>query len=524
MAKRGRPPHPDILTPREWQVLDLLREGLSNEQIARRLEVTERTAKWHVAEILSKLGVGNREEAAAWQPERRWPLAAFAPLLIWRKLGWGWLPATAGGVAIVAVAAGLGLLAWGLVRTEGDGGEPALSDDPPATLVSQPGVYLIRPDGSALLALLAAEPLDGSFAWSPSGDRFALVTGNETEGFELSFGSASDGSLGAVTTVPGPVDAIHWAHQGDVVAISFQGPRGVVLVDVVTGEQTAIDDAITFKGWSHDGRYFVVQLPPATNGFVQAAAIVETTTGERTMIAAEVGNVYWSPTEDRLAFDYVVVPQKPPYNAWKRSGVDVINADGTGQRAILAEENVGSSSWSRVLGWSPNGTRLLVQDASDNYRFRVFDVEDPATSADLGVANKADWGAWLPDGERVVVRRIDIVDHEEYAYFDIYRWDGTPLPRIPAGFFAKSSAVSPIGGRVAYTTTRCRYTNVEDLYVRDLAGGPTAVVAIAEQDQRLSFPTWSADGVYLAFHASSVAPGRLGCNGDVFVDPHSLLQ
>jgi len=29
MGKRGRPPHPDILTPRQWQVLALLREGLT---------------------------------------------------------------------------------------------------------------------------------------------------------------------------------------------------------------------------------------------------------------------------------------------------------------------------------------------------------------------------------------------------------------------------------------------------------------------------------------------------------------
>ena len=37
MGKRGRRPHPDILTPREWEVLDLLRERLTNEQIAERL-------------------------------------------------------------------------------------------------------------------------------------------------------------------------------------------------------------------------------------------------------------------------------------------------------------------------------------------------------------------------------------------------------------------------------------------------------------------------------------------------------
>ncbi|TMF07824.1 MAG: helix-turn-helix transcriptional regulator, partial [Chloroflexi bacterium] len=54
MGKRGRPPHPDILTPREWHVLDLLRQDLTNEQIAQRLDIAFATAKYHVAEIISK--------------------------------------------------------------------------------------------------------------------------------------------------------------------------------------------------------------------------------------------------------------------------------------------------------------------------------------------------------------------------------------------------------------------------------------------------------------------------------------
>ena len=52
MPKRGRPRHPDILTPREWDVLALLREELSNAAIGQRLGITERTAKYHVGEIL----------------------------------------------------------------------------------------------------------------------------------------------------------------------------------------------------------------------------------------------------------------------------------------------------------------------------------------------------------------------------------------------------------------------------------------------------------------------------------------
>ena len=39
MAKRGRPRYPDILTPREWEVLALLREDLSNEAIGARLDI-----------------------------------------------------------------------------------------------------------------------------------------------------------------------------------------------------------------------------------------------------------------------------------------------------------------------------------------------------------------------------------------------------------------------------------------------------------------------------------------------------
>ena len=85
MNRRGRPPHPDILTPREWEVLAFLRQRLSNEQIAERLGITLRTAKFHVSEILSKLSVETREQAAAWLPEEApapsqrwlaWPLIA----------------------------------------------------------------------------------------------------------------------------------------------------------------------------------------------------------------------------------------------------------------------------------------------------------------------------------------------------------------------------------------------------------------------------------------------------------------
>jgi DNA-binding NarL/FixJ family response regulator len=56
---------PEPLTSRERQVLELLGQGFSNRRIARRLAISEHTAKFHVASVLAKLGVASRTEAVS---------------------------------------------------------------------------------------------------------------------------------------------------------------------------------------------------------------------------------------------------------------------------------------------------------------------------------------------------------------------------------------------------------------------------------------------------------------------------
>ena len=70
LMARLNQPDPDPLSPREQEVLALLAQGMSNRDIGEALIITERTVKFHVSAIMSKLNASNRTEAVAIAAER----------------------------------------------------------------------------------------------------------------------------------------------------------------------------------------------------------------------------------------------------------------------------------------------------------------------------------------------------------------------------------------------------------------------------------------------------------------------
>ena len=69
--ERGRPAHPDVLTPGEWRVVEAVRHGLRNREIAQGQGVSIDAVKYHVANALQKLGLSSRSELRRWNGVRR---------------------------------------------------------------------------------------------------------------------------------------------------------------------------------------------------------------------------------------------------------------------------------------------------------------------------------------------------------------------------------------------------------------------------------------------------------------------
>jgi DNA-binding CsgD family transcriptional regulator len=164
------------LSPRQRQVLDLISRGRTNAEIADSLGVSLDGAKYHVREILGKLGVDSREEAASYWHAYNRPTARLARALS-GVFGLGTLKAVVGGAAIIAAGGAVAAIVVGInaARQDTSGGEPAATippeetpNPPPATTTPEPSPTAETPEQFAarIAALVSSGQLDELLALS----------------------------------------------------------------------------------------------------------------------------------------------------------------------------------------------------------------------------------------------------------------------------------------------------------------------------------------------------------------------
>ncbi len=448
MSKRGRPPHPDILTPREWEVLALLREGLSNDEIAQRLGISLAGAKYHVSEILGKLGVASRLDAARWAPpERPWWAGAGAPIAwLWRKAHVSWLATGTAGIAAVLVVAGIALLVWGLVRTDGDGeAAPSTEDtlvflrdddlwvaplngDGEARAITSGSLrakyagYTLRPDGGIDLYYLSQ--IEGSTELSEEVEmvayRVALEGGEPEELFRFPTDNAR---LSGASVAP------------DGLRIVYADVDALIIRELVTTQETVLarsrrvlagngqyvrTDMLTSPSWSPTGdRVYsgmfdgpdtvvtiIIDLPP------------------RTVTVANIGYPghwgTWSPDGSLLCLysGDIYDGGLTVYNVETHEQIDVLAS------GVLPDRIEGRQSSVGACAWSEDGRLAVSYSPVAEEPHRVFILDEQLALIDQSELLTPSPGVvdWLSDGSGVVVARRN-TDGESFSA-GIYRPGG----------------------------------------------------------------------------------------------------
>jgi DNA-binding CsgD family transcriptional regulator len=416
---RGRPRHPETLTPRQQEVLDLLRQGLTNEEIARRLGISLDGAKYHVADILRRLQVDSRYEAAEWQPEqaRRPWYAALAPLGLFGKFKANVIAQVAGAAVIIGGAAGVALLVWGVIRSNSDA-EPVRELPDADRFVATTDVPVL-PSGNS--QVLSYDPLTGDLRELavPAADPMRLSPAGDTLGFGVGGSvvvSTFDGAQTVLDRQAAGTEATDWSDDG--ARILFVGSEGLTSMEVATGGITRLlDGNIQDAVWSPDERRIAFVRD-------QHLGVLDVADGTDTTIVPELTAIYlpdfygnghlaWSPDGEWIAFGHWTLEEPVTQG---RSDLYVVRPDGSDLRRLTDSPRA-----KRYLSFSPDGKYLAYVHSADNGdNLGIVDVASGtlvATSVKVAIPLSPQWvsndalltsdyqGVWLArtDGTRQVL-------------------------------------------------------------------------------------------------------------------------
>jgi DNA-binding CsgD family transcriptional regulator/Tol biopolymer transport system component len=252
------------LSPREREVLELIAAGKTNVEIANALGIRFDTAKWHVSELLSKLGVERREQAAKeWRHwnrvHRRWVRAAASQARERRgAVAFGAAGVLALGVVVVLV---------GALARDGAKGEPRILL---ATQDSADGIHVVdMVRGQTVLAWSSGADVLVGPRFSPDGQHIVALVDGETEGFDVrAIAVATDSGDDYASDLLGTSGAGVPVWSPDSALVAMVGERQLTLLTpdmriVGQSEPIGVD---TDRGvpvepvWSADSQHVAVSM------------------------------------------------------------------------------------------------------------------------------------------------------------------------------------------------------------------------------------------------------------------------
>lgn len=349
------PEHLLAWTPRQVEVLDLLAKGRSNPQIAEELGVSLQGAKWHVREVMSKLGVDSRDGAADYWRQRNGLPARLQRSMrgIAAGLSLKWVAAAGAGIVVA-----LGALAVIVALQNGGETEPVAPDETPTV---QEGTPTAAPSP-------AATPTPGA-------------TGTPAPG------------VAAIERASGQWETLTFARGERIVL-----PNGIAFMDTETGE------VMGYRAYPPDVQAFSAYIP-SPGGRLVAAQSQELST----ILNRETGEEWqWPPYQlfvVLLGDDFVVFAEATRQQAiWPPRSLDTLHAtDASMQPLASFELPVLADQWPRREWVAGPGRTAFAADRQGVYRVDIEtgDVEElyapePIENYDINVQR------WDSRGDRLV--------------------------------------------------------------------------------------------------------------------------
>lgn len=464
------------LTTRQREVLALLQRGLTNEEIARELGITLDGAKWHVSEIIARLGVRDRYEAAALPVAGRGRLARLvAPITLLGKTNLAPAAYVLSAAVLVLAAAGATALLWGIARngSAGTGARVVAAGPLGKVAYIRDGDIWVKalPDGPDRRVLAAANSPD----WSTSGEWMLVFADDQQQVLRADGSDLRTVGSGAV-----------WAPDADV----------LTYVDA--------DEAIIIERADGSDRRTVVPAPG-----------VETERVDRS-------GLRWDPSGTRIAYaEQRTADTTPP---WTYAGIWVADADGSDAHEV---HNTGAPPQDGVvpLAWTPNGTEIIFAldvffsasafaDGLPIYKVPVSsgtprqlvpgmliadDLRSPSPLGNLTIAITDGAGREMWRNKAISLltwgsgNRIPLTDASTAAFAPSWSPDGQQLTYV-----AQPDA-GPIGGSGQELATATHERHIWTMSAYDPVPGANQRQLTDDPAFRDERPQWSNDGATVLF-------------------------